>query len=293
MTNPKQIPASIDDLISEALVIEGQDAQVAGEVGYMARALVQATLPHKKQSEHYFKRKNGNYSLSIIADPDIGLPYGVIPRLLLAWMTTEAVRTKERNLVLGDSLSSFMRELDIVPTGGRWGSITRLKDQMRRLFSASVKAHYQEGGVGDIGKTITPVDEYQLWWSPKQPQQAALWESTIRLGEGFFNEVVNNPVPIDLRALKALKKSPMALDVYMWLTYRMFYLKKSTKISWESLQMQFGSNFADNKTGRQGFKRGFNLALSKVQIVYPEARINPDDKGVLLMPSKPHVKRLK
>ena len=71
----------------------------------------------------------------------IGLPYGSLPRLLLAWLTTEAVKTKTRELTLGDTLSDFMRQLDLVPTGGRWGSITRLKDQTRRLFASTISAY--------------------------------------------------------------------------------------------------------------------------------------------------------
>ena len=291
MTDTK-LPASIDALISEALAIEAVQAKDAGAIGYMARALVQATLPHKKHSEPFFKRKNGNYTLSIIADPDIGLPYGVIPRLLLAWITTEVVRTKQREIELGDSLSEFMRELDLVPTGGRWGSITRLKDQMKRLFSATVTATH-EGKDSWATKTITPVEEAQLWWTPKQPNQASLWKSTIKLGEGFYNEVISNPVPIDLRALKALKKSPMALDVYMWLTYRMYSVKKPFVITWDSLQLQFGADFADTAQGKQGFKRGFATALKKVQVVYPDANVIPDKNGILISPSKVHIARKK
>lgn len=61
------------------------------------------------------------FTLSLMAPTKIGLPYGTVPRLLLAWMTTEAVKTQSRELELGDSLSGFMRELDLVPTSGRWG----------------------------------------------------------------------------------------------------------------------------------------------------------------------------
>jgi hypothetical protein len=35
----------------------------------------------------------------------------MVPRLLLAWLITEAVRTRERDLVLGDTLSRFMAQL--------------------------------------------------------------------------------------------------------------------------------------------------------------------------------------
>ena len=49
----------------------------------------------------------------------VKLPYGNIPRLLLAYITTEAVRTQSRVLVLEDSLSAFMRKLGIYSTSGR------------------------------------------------------------------------------------------------------------------------------------------------------------------------------
>ena len=115
-----------------------EDAREAGALGFMARALVQATMPHRKPSECFFERSNGAFTLTMMAPPKVGLPYGNVPRLMMAWLTTEAVRTRCRELALGDSLSGFMRELGMVPTGGRWGSITRLRAQSRRLFTASV-----------------------------------------------------------------------------------------------------------------------------------------------------------
>jgi hypothetical protein len=36
----------------------------------------------------------------------------------MAWVTTEAVRTKEPVLKLGPSLSSFMADLGLLPRGG-------------------------------------------------------------------------------------------------------------------------------------------------------------------------------
>ena len=119
-----------------------------------------------------------------------------------------------------------------------------------------------------------------------------MWKSTIKLGEGFYNEIMSNPVPIDLRALKALKKSPMALDVYMWLTYRMYSVKRPVAIGWASLQLQFGADYdIETKAGRQGFKRRFREALRKVQIVYPAAQVKTDQDKVLIMPSKVHIAR--
>ena len=57
-------------------------------------------------------RKNGPYTLVMSAVGENGrLPYGNLPRLLLAWVSTEAVRTQRRELILGRSLSEFMRKL--------------------------------------------------------------------------------------------------------------------------------------------------------------------------------------
>ena len=65
------------------------------------------------------------------------LPYGNLPRLILAWVSTEAVRTQSRELVLGKSLSEFMRTLGIYNSGGN--PQTRLRNQMRRLFGCTVR----------------------------------------------------------------------------------------------------------------------------------------------------------
>ena len=88
-----------------------------------------------------YQRVNGPYKLVLIAGADKKLPYGNLPRLLLAWVSTEAVRTQSRVLVLGDSLSEFMRELGIYSTSGR-GHI-RLRNQMRRLFQCHVQLVYE------------------------------------------------------------------------------------------------------------------------------------------------------
>jgi hypothetical protein len=279
---------NLNNLISEALAIEADEARKAGALGYMARALVQATLPHSKVAGNEFKRRNGAFKLTMLADSEVGLPYGSIPRLLVAWITTEAVRTKEREIILGHTLSKFMSELDLMPTGGRWGSITRLREQMKKLFSASISCTYDDGKNWAI-KNVQPVTSANLWWDPKNPNQASLFQSTVTLGEEFFKEAIMSPIPVDMRALKALRRSPMALDIYCWLTYRMSYLRAQTSIPWGALQVQFGSDYASNTQGTRDFKRAFLRELKKVGVIYPEAKIDNQPNTLILKPSKPHV----
>lgn len=288
----------INKIIEESLAIEAEEAKEAGALGFMARSLVQATLPHRnpKKDTQAWGRENGYFSLVIQPgyfkkDDEyisLGFPYGNIPRLLLAWMTTEAVRTKDKTLILGNSLSEFMRKLDLMPTGGRWGSITRLREQMQRLLAAKITCTYNDQKSLGI-QNISIADQAILWWTPQKPEQAGLWESLIELSDKFFNDIINHPVPIDMRALKALKQSPMALDIYCWLTYRMSYLKQKTQIPWEVLQIQFGSDYAKTRKGKYSFKENFIKQLRAVLVVYPQAKIECDRQNIILKPGKPHI----
>jgi len=280
---------NLDRLIQQALAIESEEAKDAGALGYMARALVQASMPHSRPEGLVFERTNGAFSLVMMGHPHAGLPYGTVPRLLLAWLTTEAVRTHERELVLGDTLSRFMAQLDLIPTGGRWGTITRLRDQMRRLFASTVSCTYEAPGTWAL-ETVTIADRARLWWDPKQPDQAALWASSVTLSDRFFHEVTDRPIPIDLRALKALKRSPMALDLYTWLTYRMSYLERLTEIPWGALQLQFGADYPHTPQGTADFKRKALAALKKVLAVYPKLRASDGPRGLRLLPSPSHVR---
>jgi hypothetical protein len=281
----------LEKLVRQAFMIEAEEARQAGAVRFMARALTQATMPHKATPGNEFKRRNGSFTLSMLSPSDIGLPYGSIPRLLVSWLTTEAVRTKSPVLELGPSLSAFMAELGLTPTGGRWGSITRLRDQMTRLFASSVTCIYDDKDRTGI-VNVRVIEEAHLWWNPKVPDQAPLWKSTIELGKKFFEEAINSPVPVDMRALKALKRSPLALDIYCWLTYRLSYLRKPTEIPWAALQMQFGADYAMQGQGSRDFKKKFLHHLRSVLILYPEANVEDGERGLLLKPSKPHVAQL-
>ena len=273
-------------IIADTLAIETESAQSAGALGFLARAMVQATLPHTKVEGNEFERRNGAYTLHLLAPAKIGLPYGSIPRLLLAWLTTEAVRTQERELFLGDTLSKFMAELDMMPTGGRWGSITRLKDQTARLFASTVSATYRDKkSQTEAGFRLA--DRSTLWWDAKEPDQAALWQSSVRLSETFFNEVIAHPIPVDMRAIKALKKSPLALDIYAWMTYRASYATKPAEIPWPALAMQFGADYGRTRA----FREAFIGALKKVHTVYAGANFEVSERGLIIKPSRPHIGR--
>ena len=279
MTNSDK---GIQRAINEALAIESQEAIDAGQLGFMARILVQVTMPHSKPKEHYFQRKNGTLTLTMMSPPDIGLPYGNIPRLILTWMTTEAVRTKSREIYLGDSMAAFMKQVGINDnsTGGVNGSLTRMKDQVKRLFSTHITC--VDDGHVFRNRDYKVTSSSNVWWEPKNPENEI---STVKLDADLFEELIDRPVPIDMRALRALKRSPMAIDIYTWLTYRMSYINKPTVIPWDLLQAQFGSQYKEKRI----FKKKFIDHLKKVITVYPELRLENNQNGLLLKPSPTHV----
>jgi len=274
------------DLLVKAEEVAAVDVHEAKELGYMARSMVQATLPHRATSGCEFVRTNGYYTLSLLAPSAVGLPFGSMPRLLLAWVSSEAVISKCRTLELGRSLSGFMHSLGYTATGGRWGSIPRLRQQMHRLFSCAISC-VNTNPAHQESYTAAIASQLSLWWDPKTPDQPTLFGSTITLSQDFFEDVTNNVVPMDMRALKALKQSPMALDIYMFLVLRLSYLRKSTVIPWQSLEAQFGSEYARARD----FKSKFLTTLSKVLMFYPDAKVEPNQAGLLLLPSKLLIKR--
>ena len=92
-------------------------------------------------------------------------------------------------------------------SGGIRGERTRLRNQMDRLFSATLQFIYEERGPGDspqVKDTFTsPVArKTHLVWNPRRPDEPVLWESTIELGQDFFQEIIRHPVPIDMNTLK-------------------------------------------------------------------------------------------
>jgi hypothetical protein len=215
------------------------------DAAYLPRELVQVTLPHKNPGDvPAWQRTNGHLTVAIQAGWNIdaaksyGYPYGTIPRLLLFWITTEAVRTKTRRLELGSSLSAFMAELGLNSanggTGAKRSDARRLRDQMERLFRArmSFQAISDSNRKTWLDMQVAPKGE--LWWSLRQPDQAALWGSWIELGEDFFAAITAYPVPADIRALRALKRSPLALDLYAWLSYEAYRAHNSGKARFEN-----------------------------------------------------------
>ena len=210
-------------------------SEATSDTGFMARLMMLCSLPRTNPgTQLQYKRVNGPYTLIMTAVGQTGLPFGNLSRLLLAWVCTEAVRTQSRELFLGASLSGFMRKLDMAPIGGgSRGERTRLRNQMKRLFNTHIQLAYEDEQVS--ASVNSPVaSRTGFWWNKRKPDELGLWDSKIELGEKVYQEIICHPVPLDLNILKAMKRSSLGIDFYLWLTYRTFTLRGPLRLSWPS-----------------------------------------------------------
>ena len=182
--------------------------------GFMERLLMLCSLPRTNPGDREkYVRKNGPFTLVMFAGANQKLPFGNLPRLMLAWISTEAVQTQSRELVLGNSLSEFMRALGIYSNNGRVH--IRLRNQMRRLFQCHVQlVHEHEHSERFVSSQIA--DQGEFWWSARRPDERSLWQSKIKLSEKFFNEIIHNPVPLDMKhpeSVEAVAPGPRPVHV--------------------------------------------------------------------------------
>ena len=272
-----------------------QVAQLVGvseadpELGSIARLLALCSLPRTNPGNRtQYVRRNGPYTLVMSCASTVKLPYGPLPRLLLAWVTTEAVRTQNPVLVLEDSLSAFMRKLGLESSGGA-GRI-RLRNQMDRLFNAAVSLTYEdEHGKRFMSSTIAEGGEF--WWNFKRPEERSLWESKIELGAKFFEEVIRHPVPLDMNILREIKRSSLGLDLYLWLTYRTFTLKAPLRLSWKALYRQFGvdPSKASDRVTVDNFRKDCLRELKKIKKAWPDLHYSTAKGALILSPSPPRI----
>lgn len=286
------------NLIEDSLAIETEEAKQVNAVGYMARTLAQATLPHSDPGlppGMMYSRDTGRLTLTIApTSPRHGIPYGTVPRIILAWMCTEAVKKQQKVLSLGRSQTEFLEKLQMHNNGR---DIGRVREQMMRLLKSVFSVEYAQDS--DLSARLLMSSQTHVFWNPKHQDQESLWDSTLELEQTFFDEITKAAVPIDLNVYHALSRSPFRMDIYTWLTYRMFVLQKSgrpsVKIPWVGLKTQFGSGYADDEVGLKNFKAKFKGHLKEVLRHYRAADNHVDETKdhLILTPAPLHIAQRK
>ncbi|EGB7423316.1 replication protein [Escherichia coli] len=262
------------------------------DMAFTHAVLCQVGLPRAKVEGREFMRQSGQAWVNVQAgwlDEGKGpvqqpIPYGVMPRLALAWVSTFAVRHGTREIPIGDSAADFLRLMLGADTASQGARYTTLRKQMHALAACRLQ-------LGFRGRTFNgqPVEQFDAWVSNRDSQQKPLWPGVMTLSEHYFNELRDSAVPLDNRALHALKGSALALDVYAWLAHRLHRIEgKGVVLHWKSLREQFAQEYK-GKDPDKDFKKEFLPVLRKVQAVYPSANVKQVTGGLLLLGSPPPI----
>ena len=108
---------------------------------------------------------------------------------------------------------------------------------------------------------------------------------SLTLTDKFFDEVKKHPVPISFEVIKNLKKSPLAVDLYAYLTYRA-NTGRHIHIRIEDLKMQFGE---EAETWR--FKQSLERALKSVKREWDECAAFINDDVLVLPKMRQHIEK--
>ena len=244
--------------------------QATAAIAYYSPELIQCTLPHSDPKSRDWVKENGEFSLTVTRGLDkkgqvIGLPYGAFPRLVLAYIITRVLQTGERRIELSSHFSTFLKEIGY--TGdyrGTGANGKRVREQLLRLLQATITFHYESESKKHLAvHSVNIAPKFELWFDERRPDEASLFGSYIQISEEFREAILRAPVPLRTDVLKALKRSPLALDVYMWVSYRLFTMKatgqEEISLSYGMLQQQFGTGIAEEnyRLFRQRLKAAF------------------------------------
>jgi hypothetical protein len=184
-----------------------------------------------------------------------------------------------REIELGTSLRQWLTKIG-ASIGG--SNAKAVRDQAERISRCRLTFHIQ--GSGKVGLVNQSIVDRALFIEADS-RQGRLSLETAKLSEGFFDQLKRHPVPLEEAAIKAISNNPAALDVYLWLAYRLHVLPGDKLVTWQALKGQFGVSYRH----LHHFKPRFVQALSLATAVYPDARLDLIEQGVLLKPSRPPV----
>ena len=259
------------------------------DAAFQHSVLCQTYLPYRNPGDDVtlWEHAQGNASLNIQCLKEknpttneyvyLGLPYGTKSRLIMAYLNTQAIRTQSSIIDVEGSITSFIQRIGLSNKGK---NITEVKNQLARIAASVITLNYVTEDQGSLNVRFSLVKKYDLWF-PKDDRQRVLWTSRIQLTDDYFNELEQHAVPLDERALGALKNSAMGLDIYCWLAQRLHRVKpgKPQFVSWQNLKDQFGTGYGSMRK----FKQVFRQTLTTVHTQYMSAKIREENnKGYFL-----------
>lgn len=242
-------------------------------------------LPHRLHPGTIWRREGASVTMMMETGYDsggnpVGVPYGAKARMILCYLQTEAIRKNSRLVELGGSMRAFMRRMGMSVGGATYRVVG---EQTRRVCSARLTFLWRMDRAERRVNGAFVRDSLLLF--DDDDRQGKLWQEEVELDEGFYESLRKHSVPLQEEALRAISDNSLAIDIYVWLAYRLHVLERDTRIPWPALMGQFGAGFGLMKNFRPCFLRALKLAMA----VYPEALVTVVDGGILLSPSRPPI----
>jgi hypothetical protein len=263
-------------------------AEEESRLGITHAGFAMTSLPHKRIADAFWKRQGNRTTLLVESGRDrqgdlIGVPYGSIARLILLYLQTEAVRTGNPEVELGRSMKAWMTRMSLSAGGKTYQLVS---EQARRISGCRL-TFFTDLTTAELRSNGAFVQSSISLSGLADESQPTLWQDRVRLDDGFWRSLREHPVPVREEALKAIGTRSFAIDVYIWLAYRLHALSRPTPVSWPAVHAQFGAGFRLVRQLKPTFVEALQMALA----VYPEARVNIEDQGLVLHPSLPAVPR--
>src|SRR4028118_233084 len=262
-------------------------ADERGQIGIAHAGFAMAALPHKRTQEAVWERDSGQIKLLVESGLDstkqpIGIPYGSIARMILLYLQTQAVRTRSRDVELGASMNAWLGAMGITVGGNTYRLV---REQAHRISRCRLTFFRRTQGAEMVTNGAFVRDAI-LPLNPNLSGQSNLWQESVRLDEGFYQSLIEHPLPLREAAIRKISSRSMAIDLYIWLAYRLHVLRAPLAVTWPALHSQFGEGYREVRFFRRDVLPSLRLALA----VYPEAQVEIDErKGLTLLPSPPPV----
>ena len=282
-----------------------QELLQAQDVGYTSKLFVQALFPYRNPDNNERKITTTEGTISVYS-PN-GLPYGKYPRLIMAYIITRAVanagRLKEgkvnheeaRRIPLGHSMSHFLQAIGITGrgTGGATGNLKNIREQLLRIAGSFITVQ-SDDGVHARGRNTQILEDWNLWFDPRDPNQGSFMESELVLTPQFFKHIAEAPIPIDLNVLRELNK-PRAMDLYIWLTVKQYWLAKNNReaytFTWDMIAANFATKILQTGQDWVNFRTEIKKAILELTTAWPKAGITADTNGVTVTRTSPSVQQ--
>ena len=202
-----------------------------------------------------------------------GVPYGSYARMALIALQSEALEQGSRNIELGETAYDALKRLGL-PDGGKVAEMALGQIEKLARCHVSFRIGTELKGL-EINERLVEAFEYDT--------DGKVFIKRVRLSTAFYEGLRRHPVAIDRSAVQRIRNSPVALDIYIWLSYRLPALERETPITWSALHKQFGHGIGVMRF----FKRPFAENLVLARSVYPTANFSLTPAGIVLRPSPP------